>query len=91
MRLQLDSLLTGPTRAGGSGQTAPAGGSGSDSRIGSSAAQDSVSVSGVSGVLNRAATDRAQRVQELGALVQSGNYQAPSSDVSSAIVAHALS
>jgi hypothetical protein len=93
MRLQLDSSLTGPSRTGESGQTAPAGGSASASRIGSggAGAQDSISLSGVSGVLNRASTDRAGRLQQLTALVQSGEYRVSSASVSGAIVEQGLS
>jgi hypothetical protein len=45
----------------------------------------------VSGVLNRASTDRAGRLQQLTALVQSGEYRVSSASVSGAIVEQGLS
>ena len=94
MRLHLDSSSSGLARAGEPGQTAPAGGAGADSRrIGSDGAgvQDSIRISGASGALNRVFADRAARLHELSAAVQSGHYEASSSSVSGAIVEHALS
>ena len=94
MRLQLDSSSTGPARSGETAPSTPVVGSGSDSRrIGSdnSGAQDSIRISGASGVLNQVFTDRAARIQELTSLVQTGKYEVSSGSVSNAIVEHALS
>jgi anti-sigma28 factor (negative regulator of flagellin synthesis) len=94
MRLQLDSSVAGTTRPGESVPSAPASGSGSDSRrVGSdgSGTQDSISISGVSGVLNRVFTDRAARIEALTSQVQGGTYQVSSGSVGSAIVEQALS
>lgn len=96
MRLQLDSSSgnTDPTKAGGIGQAAALADSGSDSRrIGSSVsgAQDSIQISGASTALNRLATDRTARIQQLTTAVQSGAYQLSSLQVGSAIVEYAAS
>src|SRR5580698_3026483 len=95
MRLQLDAALpgTGITGSGETGQTVPAGGTGSDSRrIGADfAGADSIQISGPSSALNRLSTDRAARVQQLTAQVETGAYNVPASEVSQAIVGHAVS
>jgi anti-sigma28 factor (negative regulator of flagellin synthesis) len=95
MRLQLDPALTGTgiTGAVEAGQTVPAGGSGSDSRriSGDSAGTDSIQISGPSSALNRLSTDRAARIQQLTAQVQSGSYNVSGSEISRAIVGHAVS
>jgi hypothetical protein len=94
MRLQLDSAVTGTgiTGPGETGKTAPTGGSGFDSRrIGDSAGADSIQISGPSSALNRLAADRAEQIQQLSAQVQAGSYNVPGSQVSQAIVGHAVS
>jgi anti-sigma28 factor (negative regulator of flagellin synthesis) len=96
MRLQLDTALSGAdsTKSDAIGQPAAAGDSGSDSRrVGSSVsgAQDSIQISGPSSALNRMATDRAARIQQLTSAVQGGSYQVSSAKVGSAIVDHAAS
>jgi hypothetical protein len=94
MRLQLDTVptATGTTRSGESGPTVPVGGTGADStRIrGDSSAGDSIQISGPSSALNRLAVDRAARIHQLSALVQSGSYQVSGAQVGRAIVEHAL-
>ena len=96
MRLQLDSVLSGAdsTKPGAIGQPAAAGDSGSGAgRIGSSASgtQDSIQISGPSSALNRLATDRVVRIQQLTSAVQGGSYQVSSAKVGRAIVEHATS
>lgn len=96
MRLQLDPALTGTgiTGAGETGQTVPPGaGSGFDSRGigGDSAGADSIQISGPSSALNLLSSDRAARLQQLTALVQTGSYNVAGSKVSQAIVGHAVS
>jgi hypothetical protein len=96
MRLQLDAALTGTgiTGTGETGQTAPTGsGSGSDTRRigGDSAGADSIQISGPSSALNRLSVDRAERIQQLTAQVGSGSYNVSGSQVSEAIVGHAVS
>jgi hypothetical protein len=95
MRLQLDAALTGTgiTGAGETGQTVPAGGSGSDSRRigGDSSDGDSIQISGPSSALSLLSTDRAARVQQLTAQVQTGSYNVSSPEVSQAIVGYAVS
>jgi anti-sigma28 factor (negative regulator of flagellin synthesis) len=94
MRLQLDAALTGTgiTGAGETAQTVPAGGSGSDSRriSGDSSGGDSIQISGPSSALNLLSTDRAARVQQLTAQVQTGSYNVSSPKVSQAIVGYAV-
>jgi anti-sigma28 factor (negative regulator of flagellin synthesis) len=95
MRLQLDAAVTGTgiTGAGETGQTVSAGGSGSDSRRigGDAGGTDSIQISGASSALNRLSTDRAARIQQLTAQVETGSYNVPASEVSQAIVGHAVS
>jgi hypothetical protein len=95
MRLQLDAAVTGAgvTGAGETSQTVPAGGSGSDSRRigGDYAGADSIQISGPSSALNLLSTDRAARIQQLAAEVGNGSYNVPASEVSQAIVGHAVS
>ena len=96
MRLQLDAALTGAgiTGAGETGQTAPPGaGAAFDSRRigGDSAGADSIQISGPSSALNLLSSDRAARIQQLTAQVQTGGYNVSSPKVSQAIVGHAVS
>jgi anti-sigma28 factor (negative regulator of flagellin synthesis) len=71
----------------------PGSGSGSGSgRIGGdSAGGDSIQISGPSSALNLLSTDRAARVQQLTAQVQTGSYNVASPKVSQAIVGYAVS
>lgn len=97
MRLQLDPALTGTgiTGPGETGQTAPAAGANNKNtgRIagGYSSGGDSIQISGPSSALNSLSADRAARIQQLTAQVQSGSYQVSGSLVSRAIVGDAVS
>ncbi len=95
MRLQLDADVTanGVTKPGATGQAVPIGNTGSDSRrvAGDSAGSDSILLSATSNALQTLSADRAARVQQLSALVQSGSYQVSGSQVSRAIVDDAVS
>ena len=94
MRLQLDSVSTGTgtTRAGETGPAAPAGGAGADSRrVGSDSGADSIRISGPSSALNQLSTDSAARIEQLTAQVKDGSYNVSGSQISKAIVGHAVS
>jgi anti-sigma28 factor (negative regulator of flagellin synthesis) len=55
-----------------------------------SSGEDQVSISSISASLSAQGSDRASRVSQLAAAYQSGRYQVNSSEVSKAIVDHAL-
>lgn len=91
MRLHLDNnaALGGAGQAGGPSGAQPLSSGNSRSEGLGSGVRDSVSLSGPSAALGRLASDRAARVQQLTAAVQSGSYNVSSSAISSAIVGHA--
>jgi anti-sigma28 factor (negative regulator of flagellin synthesis) len=95
MRLHLDSgvAATGITGGAEAGQTESVsgarGGSGGSGTL--SAGGDSIQLSGPSAILNRLSADRAGRIQQLTSLVQSGSYNVSSSQISRALVDHAVS
>ena len=92
MRLHLDTPAnSAAAHAGEANQTAAvtAGREGAGPARGNSGG-DSIQLSGPSAILNRMSVDRAQRVQQLAAAVQSGSYDVSASRISNAIVGHAL-
>jgi hypothetical protein len=95
MRLQLDpaSTGTGITGPGETGQAAPVGGTNAGAgRIGgTTAGGDSIQISGPLNALNSLSADRAARIQQLTAQVQSGSYRVSGSLVGRAIVGDAVS
>lgn len=56
----------------------------------STSGEDQVQISSLSSAISSQGSDRAARVQQLAAAYQSGHYQVNSTDVSKAIVNHAL-
>ena len=91
MRLQLDSLSSRAAELAGTEATARPGTTASGNRVQADAAgQDSSYVSGPSGILNRLAADRADRLQQLAGLIQSGSYDVSAAAVSRAIVDQSL-
>lgn len=89
MRLQLDSASTQTDIRSNEAQSVPATGSGYDSRRLTGSSPDSIRISGPSSALASLAADRAARIQQLTAQVQSGTYNVSSSLISQAIVSHA--
>lgn len=88
MRLQLDSSsVAAGAHAGAVGSFGAVGANGSNKA--GLASADSVSISGATGILQRAAVDHASRVQQLAASVRAGSYSFSASLVGSAIVAQA--
>ena len=79
-------------RTGGARPVTNGGTNGGSSQVSSSG--DSVQLSGFSGKVSQslqtAAADRAQRVSQIAAAVQSGTYKVDSKAVSKAIVDHAI-
>jgi len=91
MRLQLNTSVSNASEAAPS---SPAGGSASrgSTRAGDiSGSGDSTSVSSASAALNALSGERSNRIQQLSAAVQSGQYQVSSAALGSAIVSHAAS
>jgi flagellar biosynthesis anti-sigma factor FlgM len=91
MRLQLDSSTT---RSGDTSQTAAASGFASGVNKGLAGlpgSSDSIQISSASSALNRIASDRAAKVNQLTAAVQNGSYQVSSSLISRAIVEYGVS
>jgi hypothetical protein len=95
MRLQLDPALTGAgiSKPADGAQAVHSAGSAVDSRRAGSdpAGADSIGISGPSSALNNFSADRAARIQQLTAQVQAGSYNVPGSQISQAIVGHAIS
>jgi anti-sigma28 factor (negative regulator of flagellin synthesis) len=98
MRLQLDSPL-GPGEAGSAGGLQPAAGTDAASNSGAAAAGsirnsgqsgDRTLISGAANLLAASAAERATRIEQLSAAVQTGNYAPSSSAISRAIVSQAL-
>lgn len=94
MRLQLDSTTAGSelARTNEAPSSAPVSGSGYDSRRigGGSTSSDSIRISGPSSALSSMASERTARIQQLTAQVQAGTYDVAGSQISEAIVGHAL-
>lgn len=89
MRLQLDSAVTQTDIRTNEAPSVPTGGSGYDSRRIGNTSADSIRISGPSSALASLASDRAARIQQLTAQVQSGTYNVSASKISQAIVGHA--
>jgi anti-sigma28 factor (negative regulator of flagellin synthesis) len=89
MRLQLDSsqLSTVENRAA---EAVSDNGQSSRAAYSRAGAGDSISLSGASNALNQSTMDRAAKIQQLTAAVQSGSYNVSSSALSSAIVRNGL-
>jgi anti-sigma28 factor (negative regulator of flagellin synthesis) len=91
MRLQLDSTLTGTSDLAATTAAQAAANSAPKFGQDNAGGQDSSYVSGTSNILMNAGSDRAARIQQLTALVQSGSYQVSSSDISRSMVGDSLS
>jgi len=89
MRLHLDSAVTQTDIRSNETPSVPASGSGYDSRRVGNSSADSIRISGPSSALASLAADRAARIQQLTAQVESGTYNVSSSLISQAIVGHA--
>jgi anti-sigma28 factor (negative regulator of flagellin synthesis) len=63
---------------------------GGKSSAGSTGAEDQVQISSLSSTLSSQGSDRAARVQQLAAAYQSGRYEVNPTEVSHALVNHAL-
>jgi anti-sigma28 factor (negative regulator of flagellin synthesis) len=88
MRLQFG---TNGTAATGIAPTAVESTSGSRKpAVASSTSQDQISLSSTSSIINRDATNRAGRIEQLTLAVQSGTYSVPSQALGSRIVSAAL-
>lgn len=91
MRLQLDTSTTSLGDSARVGSSAPAGASETSRAPGILDQKgDRVGISGTSAALNRIASERGARIQQLTADVRSGAYSVPAAGVSKAIVAQAF-
>lgn len=89
MRLQLDSSQLSqidPRSTDAVGES----GHGSRAAYGAAGAGDSISLSGASSAFSKSAAERAAKIQQLTAAVQSGSYSVPAAAISSAIVQNAM-
>jgi anti-sigma28 factor (negative regulator of flagellin synthesis) len=91
MRLQLDSSQLSNIDARPADAVADTGQSARSAygRI-SGGAGDSISLSGASSAFSKSSAERAARIQQLTAAVQSGSYRVPAAAISSAIVRNGL-
>jgi hypothetical protein len=92
MRLHLDAGATGPVDATAVNSALPAAGKPGTALTGTGNdpnPRDSVAVSSASSAWSASFSDRAARVVQLAAAVQSGTYSVPSAAVSESIVAGA--
>ncbi len=92
MRLHLDTATNNAvTNAGETSQSAVVKGSrDAAAQSHGPAGGDSIQLSERSALFNRLSADRAQRIQQLASLVQSGSYEVSSSRISGAIIGHAF-